>query len=568
MKRTIAGFGLALLGLAALYGCTGGGGGSSSRAATVAPIASGAPAANTPAPRTKTATVVARFGEGFLEMDGTRKILHTKGTSYERGLQYGYLVGDEVEGVFASLDAYVASQINTLGINVRPLATPIGSMIYKSFFDADALEELRGILDGMRLRNPSTPIQEHDLIFINAIIDLGATVNMDVFSCSTLAVWGSRTKGGKLFQTRVVDLMVGTGLENHVLTVVAKPEGGVPYINLGWAGMIGCASGLNAHGLGVGQVWARSNDVQIGRPWPLQTREILAYGTGVEDAERVMRGAVRTYGSNFVFADRGDARGGTPRAIAVETTAHLIAVFGPDDPREDLALWNGQPYAIRMPEAVFRGDSSMDPAIRARQLSSHGPTGDPRSASAYKNRYEGQAVAIRRYETQGIEIGPQELIDITQEVTMKNDSLQCCVYANDDLEVWVANARLDNGQKVFAYQEPYYNYSLDYYTPTAQLVPDKTTLAAGETFEVAVPLETLGSARRLDLQLVLEAAGGARHVVGKQPLVLGARGLGTITFDATLPASVAAGPGQLVLEVLEGDSQDLVDLTVVPVTVR
>ncbi len=555
------------IGIAALFGCTedGGSGGVASTAApATSPTTSGSAA---PAPRTKTATVVARHGEGFLEVDGGRKILHTKGTSYQRGVQYGALVGDMVESVFTTLHAYVRQEAPKLPSWAQQLLTPAGAWVYRPFFDADALEELRGILDGMRLRNPSTPITEADLIFVNSLVDLGATVGLDVFSCSTLAVWGSRTEEGKLFQTRVVDLMVGTGLENHVLTVFAKPEGGVPYVNPGWAGMIGCASGLNAHGLGVGQVWAMSQDVLFGRPWPIAAREILAYGTGVEDAERVLRASARTYGANFVFADRGDARGGQPAAVALESTAHLFASFGPDDPREDQALWNGHPYAIRLPEAVFRGDCSMDQRIRAVQTSSNGPTGDPRAAGAYKNRYEGQADEILAYEAAGVKIGAAECIAITQAVAMKNDSLQCCVYANSDLEVWVANARLENGTKHFAFQEPYHAYSLDYYTPTSRLSAATSAAAPGDAVQATVALDSLGRARGLEVRLALEV-GGVRVPVGARPVILAERGATSVTVTGSLPAGVAAGTGELVVEVVEAGSDDLVDLSVAPFDVR
>src|SRR5690606_22910087 len=120
-------------------------------------------------------------GEGFLELHhGDRKVLHTKGTSYERGVQYGVLVGDEIEGVLHKLPAYIAAQGSTLASSLQAIITPVGSLAFRPYFDADARDELRGIVDGMRLRNPSTFVQEQDLIFMNALIDLGAVVDLDV----------------------------------------------------------------------------------------------------------------------------------------------------------------------------------------------------------------------------------------------------------------------------------------------------------------------------------------------------------------------------------------------------
>jgi len=562
-------------------GCTGGGGGGggfTAAGSTATPSTSTGPSVTPPttpagpAARTKTAQVVARHGEGFLEVDhGGKKILHVKGTSYERGVQYGALVGDEIEGVLGQLPVYAAQQGGNLAAYAQALITPAGSLIFRPYFDQDARDELRGILDGLRIRNPGTWVQEQDLIFINSIIDLGAVVDLSVFRCSSMAVWGNLSKDGKAYQTRCVDLMVGSGLENHTLVVIEKPDGGVPYLNPGWAGLIGCPSGLNAHGIGVGQVWAFSTDKGFGRPWVLSTRELMATGDECDDGYAIFQRDQRTYGSNFVFCDRGDTRGGQPRAIAIEYSKSHLVKFESNDPKEDLALWNGQNYAIRIADACFRGDSYMDPLMRSLQTASSGPTGDPRTASAYRNRYKGQADEIQRFASAGTKIGAQELIEATRTVAMRRNSLQCVVYENTDLEVWVANARIDaSGAMYDAWQEPYHHYSLDYYTPTATCVPDKTQAALGGAVRAAVALETLGRGRLVEVRLALELAGTRYPLVttGTATTVLPERGRATVTLDGTLPASLPnVGIGVLVAEVYEAGTNDLVDVSTATFTV-
>lgn len=572
------------LGIIFAAGCGGGGSSGGGGALTAAgatpstssssslsvPVTSATTTPGAPAARSRTAVVVALHGEGFLELHhGNRKVVHTKGTSYERGVQYGFLVGDEVEGILHKLPVYAATLGGTAGAYAQALLTPAGSLIMRPYFDRDALEEIRGILDGMRLRNPGTFVREQDLIFMNSLIDLGAVVDLQTLKCSGLAVWGDVSKDRKLFQTRVVDLLVGSGIEAHTLVVVAKPAGGVPYINLGWAGMIGCASGLNARGIGISQVWAFSLDKGFGRPWILSMRELMATGSSVDDAVRILSTDRRTYGSNFVFADRGDTRGGQPRGIAIEVSQRNFAQFESNDPKEDLAFWNGQPYAIKIPFAVFRGDAAMDPTLRSRQTASHGPTGDPRTASAYRDRYEGQGRRIQAYIAAGTKIGADECIEITKGVAMRRSSLQCCVYANTDLEVWVANARQDaNGQSFDAWTEPYLHYSLDDYAPVARAVPDRATARLGESLLVAVPVETLGRGHGLDVQVMLDL-GGTRVLVGKTAgLTLPDRGNVTAIVPVAIPTSVGnVGVGRLVAEVVETGTTHLVDVASAPFTV-
>ena len=563
--------------LLAISGCDGGksGGGAASttagvasnHTATTASPTSSAP--SVPAPRTRAGQVVARHGEGFLVVDQGRRILYTKGSAYQRGEQYGVLVGDQVEGLLRLLPAFLAQQTSSLVGTIFPLVTPAAASLFDPYIDADAREEMRGIVAGMRLRNPSSQIRESDLVFLNSFIDLCAVLNLGSLKCSSLAVWGPITEGGKLFQTRCIDLVVGTGLEQFALVTIAKPDGGVPYLNPSYAGMIGCPSGLNAHGLGVGQVWAFSNDRGFGRPWILITRELMATGVSAEDGVRLMETAQRTYGSNFVFADRGDARGGVPDARAIEVSLNHTASFGPDDPKEDLARWGGQPYAYRVPYAVFRGDCCLDPLLRSLQTASNGPTGDPRAASAYRNRYEGQATRILAHVNAGHPIGRDDVIQITKEVAMRRSSLQCCVYENTDLEVWVANARVDpQGAVIYAYDEPYHSYSLDYATPTATAVPDATSFPPGHTLRVAVPVETLGRARHLDVEVSLVDAAGHTHLLGVEALVLPERGQATAALQVAVPAGASAGQARLVVDLLEAGTRDLVDVSEVAVTVQ
>ncbi|MBI4576355.1 MAG: hypothetical protein HY722_08855 [Planctomycetes bacterium] len=552
---------------------------SSATGASTSPT--GAPAA-TPAaatPRTKTARVVARAGEGFLEEEGGRFIVHVKGLPYAMGLQYGELMAPEIEAVLGKIVSYAGQQFPQVPGFLIPVARPLVSAAvasaFRPYFTPDDLGWARGIVDGMRRRLPATRVTEDDLIFLNSLVDFGAVLDLASFKCSSFAAWGDLTRDGKVYQTRNVDLFVGTGLEEHPVVAVVKPEGGVPYINLGYAGLYGVVSGMNAHGLGMGQVWGFSNDRAFGRPWPLTVRDIMTTGVGYEDAIRAFGDEPhRTYGSNFVFADRGDGRLGAPGGCSVEVTRSHFASFLDDDPREDLAVWNGQPYGIRIPQAVFRGDCALDPVIRSLQTASKGPTGDPRTAGAYKDRYKGQADRILAFQAAGVLIGRDETREISQEVAMRKSSLQCCVYENSDLRVWVSNARMAPGGLVLqAYAEPYHPYDLDYYAPSLALLPDRTSVLGGERLRVDLRASNLGRARDLDVRVSLESDSGVyptpyAHVPYAAHVAAGAAGGGAGALDLVLPTGLAPGPMRLRAEVYERGTGDLVDIVCATVNVR
>src|SRR5262245_22596212 len=144
--------------------------------------------ASTATPRSKSARVVARSGEGFLEDQNGRRLLHVKGSPYERGVQYGELLGDEIEAINKVRDDLARTQQNfvppAVASFLTPLLTTAGAQVYKSHFPAEDLDTLRGICDGARRRTPQVSLRIEDLVFLNAIVDIAATVEVPLFKCS------------------------------------------------------------------------------------------------------------------------------------------------------------------------------------------------------------------------------------------------------------------------------------------------------------------------------------------------------------------------------------------------
>ncbi len=566
-----------LIVLMAGAGCSrSGSSGGSSSASTVAPATSRTtPGATTPPPpppppaplRTKTAKVIARAGEGFLEEQNGRRILHVKGTAYERGVQYGQLVGDEVHDILQRLYGYAATlKIPQIVVSlVAPLVPKVVAPLYKPYYPADVLDSLQGMIDGAAKRSPPISLTMDELIFMNSIIDIGAMANIPIFKCSGHAVWGPRTKGGKMYQLRNVDLMVGSGLEEHALAVIEKPDGGKAFLNAGWAGLLGSASGMNEHGVGISQVWAYSWDSNIGQPWIVTNREILSSAQNVDGIHAAYAAVPRTYGSNFVFADRGDGRGGQPRAIALESTHADLASFDANDPRED-GNFQGIDLCIRMPFAVMRGDTALCQRIRLRQYIHP----DPRGSGGYDKRYKQQADITKDYEAKGVLMGQDEMIKISRQIAMPGSSLQCVVYENHDLVVHVANSRVTApGQAIDANVEPFERWDLDYYLPTVAAKPDKASYAAGDPIEIAVDVTNRGRDRKLEAQVSILGPNGAKTVFSKRAALdvkTGQAGKAKLAF--AIPAGVATGPSELVVELLEANSDDVVDYARSEVTIK
>src|SRR5438105_4689434 len=139
-------------------------------------------------------------------------------------------------------------------------------------------------------------------------------------------------------------------------------------------------------------------------------------------------------------------------------------------------------------------------------------------------------------------MGPDEMIAISRTIAMPGDSLQCVVYENTDLVVHVANSRVTGpGKAVDACTEPYEAFDLDYYLPTITAKPDKAFYATGDTIQVALTVSNTGRPRKLE----------ARAVGWPQ------RGTGSLAL--VVPAGAAKGPFELVVELLEAGTDDVVD---------
>jgi hypothetical protein len=522
--------------------------------------------------------VIARSGDGFLEDQNGVLIAHLKGDAYTRGEQYGELLGDKIQGSMNALVQYAQTQAQSVPSflwNLQPLLTAAGGAIYQPNFPQDVLDMLNGVSAGAARRSPAVNLNVQDLVFLNSVIDIGATVQAlganikGVFKCSGLAAWGPRTVGGKTFQLRNIDLFVGTGLESQAVVIIEKPEGKKAFANATWAGMVGSASGMNENGVALSQVWAFSSDVSIGEPWILTARRVLETAENVDAVQPIFAGATRTYGSNFVFADRGDGRGGTPRGIALESTHSLLEQLDANDPHED-ATFNGIPIAIGLPNAVFRGDTPVTSVVLARDYNVP-PGNDPRTHGGYTDRYEQTANLVKGYEQQGVLMGAPEMETISKTIAMSKDSLQCVVYENNDLVLHVANSRIvPGGSPSVARDEPFHDYDFDYYLPTATVATDKSTYAVGDTIKLTINVGNHGRARTLDLRAHLEVAGTS--------IPLGSGSLGTVdvatgqsapaSASVTVPAGTVSGSVELVLELVESGTADTVDYATASITIQ
>lgn len=271
---------------------------------------------NTPVSKTTVAAkgeakTIGRCGEGWLETLSGYHVLHLKGTPWEMGYQQGTLLREMVHSNMRNILEVKGSQTFDFGlVKLKPrMAIESIVTIQKPYTPAKYTEEMEGLAAG-------AGIKVRDVVAANFIPEL--------FHCSGFAVMNSATKDGTLYHGRVLDYAIDWGLQEHAVVVVCEPEGGIPFVNVTYAGFIGSVTGMNAEQVSIGEMGGRGLGHWAGVPMAFLLRDALEKGKTLDDAIAVFRDNPRTCQYYYVLADAK-----TNRAVGMEASWDVFQLIQP-----------------------------------------------------------------------------------------------------------------------------------------------------------------------------------------------------------------------------------------------
>lgn len=263
------------------------------------------------------AQTIARCGKGWLEHINGYPVLHLKGTPYEMGFQHGALLKESVRKNMHTL-LYVKGEKAIAefgGYKLKPkTAIRMIINIQKDYVPKKYFEELAGLAAGAGLK-------EEDARIGNFIPEM--------FHCSGFALMNSATKDGTLYHGRVLDYAVDWGLQEHAVIIVAEPDGGIPFVNVTYAGFIGSVTGMNLKHVSIGEMGGRGLGHWKGVPMAFLVREALEKGHDLDAAIDVFRKNPRTCQYYYVLADAK-----TNRAVGMEASWNVFKVIKPGEKHE------------------------------------------------------------------------------------------------------------------------------------------------------------------------------------------------------------------------------------------
>lgn len=266
---------------------------------------------------------IARCGAGWLETIGDYPVLHLKGTPYEMGYQHGALMKAAATSNLGNINRMMTEkQLVKLGpVAIRPKdAVRSIESVQRKYVPAAYYEELAGVAAGSG----------------QSFADV-QTANFlpELFHCSGFAIMNSATQDGTLYHGRVLDYAVDWGLQEHAVIIVMEPQDGIPFVNVSYAGFVGCVTGMNVEHVSIGEMGGGGIGHWTGVPMAFLVREALQKGHSMTEAVAVFEKSKRTCQYFYVVAD-----GETNEAVGMEASWNRFEVIPA-----------GQKHAL-LPEAV------------------------------------------------------------------------------------------------------------------------------------------------------------------------------------------------------------------------
>jgi hypothetical protein len=154
--------------------------------------------------------------------------------------------------------------------------------------------------------------------------------------CTSFGAWGPRTRDGHLMSGRNFDWEAAPVFDEDRIIIFCKPDAGIPFISLAWAGMAGCVSGLNREGVSVSVNGAPSRlPAAAGTPTCLVARELLQHAHNLAEATEIIRRRQVFVSALFLVGSRVDGR-----FVVVEKTPERMAVREPAQSEDTIVCAN------------------------------------------------------------------------------------------------------------------------------------------------------------------------------------------------------------------------------------
>ncbi|MCG8424060.1 MAG: C45 family autoproteolytic acyltransferase/hydrolase [Proteobacteria bacterium] len=311
------------------------------------------------------------FGQSSLTYSGAIAVLRSSGTPRDIGGAHGRLLDERLGAPVDALAATIRHAIPAEGLFARLVHGMRLRWRYRLVEDGipgHQLTEIATVLRGMQRWSGSTPDYE-TFVRQQAALDIGVAAPWSsgaAFRAVTRSlsfVSELRGPGGdRLFVGRSFALPgAGDGGDSAAAAITVSfvhADSVIPFASIGWPGLVGVVSGVNAEGIAVMVHPVRTSDIAVTRnaqPVTLMARDILENARTLNEAIAIAQHATPLGAAAFVIAD-GSAR----RWAVVERSPTRFAVARDMQPCAVTDILTADP---------FEDDADNDRARRIRPAS-------------------------------------------------------------------------------------------------------------------------------------------------------------------------------------------------------
>lgn len=263
------------------------------------------------------------FEQSSLAYSGAIAVLRLSGQPQLLGIGQGRLLGDTITAPMAALGpsiTYAVPHGGVLGDLVYDLRLRWRYRFLDDGIPGHQLVEIAGILHGMRRTSGSAPAYE-GFVRAQAALDVGVPppwasgAGFRTMARSLSFITSLRgTSGDRLLVGRTLALpgaADGGDAAAASLTVsFVEADSVIPFASVGWPGLVGVVSGINAEGVAVMVHPVRTSDISLSRPAQpatLLARDVLENAHNLDEAVRILQHGSPLGAAAFLVVD-GNAR--------------------------------------------------------------------------------------------------------------------------------------------------------------------------------------------------------------------------------------------------------------------
>ncbi|MCH9683181.1 MAG: C45 family peptidase [Deltaproteobacteria bacterium] len=233
------------------------------------------------------------YGRSWIDRDGRLWRMHLEGSPVEMGDARGRLS----ERLFREVDDRVRDMIDRrYGAWLEQwTAAMVLRWDYRGA-DRNLDEELRLELAAMAKALPAAEGDRidsyHRMFLYQCVYGLGQRLDDVLLEGTMFAATPKRTAAGEpgnLIIGRTLSFDLGRDFEADRIVTFHHPDGRYPFVSVGWPGLMGVVTGINARGIFVTLDPARTDDPpEEGAPLPLVLRTVLEQADGLERAIEIL----------------------------------------------------------------------------------------------------------------------------------------------------------------------------------------------------------------------------------------------------------------------------------------